>query len=279
MNKEEFIDLLQNPNSVTNQQILSLESVLDEYPYFQAAQALQLKGLKLQRSFKYNNRLKKVAAYTTNRTILFDFITTDNFKEIKSTKKDILHNIEVVDLSLIKQIKESIKIQEKDSITYKEPLKNEVTTLNLKKTIEEQKDVLDIGNPIVFNKNDEFSFNEWLDLTPQKKIIRKKSTIKDHITDKLVDSKLNKQINLIENFITKKPKIKTPKSQEISNISMGSVIENSSLMTETLARVYLEQKKYNKAISAFKILSLKYPKKSSYFAEKIKAIEFLQKHK
>ena len=47
-------------------------------------------------------------------------------------------------------------------------------------------------------------------------------------------------------------------------------------MTETLARVYLEQKKYKNAIQAYKILSLKYPEKSSFFADRIKAVEKIQ---
>jgi hypothetical protein len=57
---------------------------------------------------------------------------------------------------------------------------------------------------------------------------------------------------------------------------MDSVTENDSLMTETLAHVYVEQKKYEKAITAFTILSLKYPEKSSFFALQIEAIKKLQ---
>ena len=41
------------------------------------------------------------------------------------------------------------------------------------------------------------------------------------------------------------------------------------LITETLAKIYIDQKKYNKAIKAYNILSLKYPKKSSFFADQI----------
>ncbi len=48
-------------------------------------------------------------------------------------------------------------------------------------------------------------------------------------------------------------------------------------MTETLAKVYLEQKKYKKALQAFKILSLKYPEKSGFFADQIRAVKKLQK--
>jgi hypothetical protein len=50
-------------------------------------------------------------------------------------------------------------------------------------------------------------------------------------------------------------------------------------MTETLARVYIEQKKYNNAIKAYRILSLKYPEKSGFFANRIKAIKILQRNK
>ena len=50
-------------------------------------------------------------------------------------------------------------------------------------------------------------------------------------------------------------------------------------MTETLAKVYLEQKKYKKAIQAFKILSLKYPEKSGFFADQIRKVKNLKKEK
>ena len=49
-------------------------------------------------------------------------------------------------------------------------------------------------------------------------------------------------------------------------------------MTETLARVYLEQKNYKKAIQAYKILILKNPEKSGFFADQIRAIEKLQEN-
>ncbi len=80
MNVQDFTYLLQNPDKVvTPIQTKQLEDVLEEYPYFQAARALQLKGLKNLNSFKYNNALKKTAAYSTDRDVLFDFITSKDF--------------------------------------------------------------------------------------------------------------------------------------------------------------------------------------------------------
>ena len=54
-------------------------------------------------------------------------------------------------------------------------------------------------------------------------------------------------------------------------------MENNELVTETLARVYLEQQHFEKAIEAYKKLSLKYPKKSSFFADQINLINDLKK--
>ena len=50
-------------------------------------------------------------------------------------------------------------------------------------------------------------------------------------------------------------------------------------MTETLAKVYLEQKKFSSAIKAYDILSLKYPEKSGFFADQIKKIKIFTKYK
>ena len=81
---------------------------------------------------------------------------------------------------------------------------------------------------------------------------------------------------MIEEFISKNPKIKPGKIANKANLAEQSITGPESLMTETLAKVYLEQKKYQNAIQAYRILSLKYPEKSGFFADRIKAVEKLQ---
>jgi tetratricopeptide (TPR) repeat protein len=55
-----------------------------------------------------------------------------------------------------------------------------------------------------------------------------------------------------------------------------SLAESDDLITETLASIYFQQKKYEKAQKAYQKLSLKYPEKSVYFAARIKEIEVLK---
>ena len=263
MNTSEFTSLLKEPCTITLDQTNAIEDILENYPYFQAARILHLKGLRNQHSFKYNAALKTAAAYTSNRTVLFDFITADMLDASNALEKQqqlIVEN-EVIDVEVVKK-----------------PLESSLTkTIETKTEIIKEK--LEIGKPLVFDLTEMHSFSEWLQLTHIKPIKRKETV---EITEpKLVkqeSTKKENKFNLIEQFIISKPKLEPSTTLENIDVSFESIKEDDTLMTETLARVYLEQKKYNKAIQAFKILSLKYPEKSSFFADRIKAIKFLQKN-
>ena len=88
---------------------------------------------------------------------------------------------------------------------------------------------------------------------------------------------VDKKINLIETFINRPKKIeKEDLDKGQDNISVKTITLENELMTETLAKIYLKQKKYKKAIDAFKILSLKYPEKNAFFAVQIKKIKEIQ---
>ena len=60
------------------------------------------------------------------------------------------------------------------------------------------------------------------------------------------------------------------------DLSEKSLVSQDELMTETLAKVLMKQKKYDKALEAYQILRLKYPEKNSFFANQIKKIQKLK---
>ena len=248
MNLIEFTNNLENPRKTSTEQTFSLKGILDEYPYFQAAHFLYLNGLKNQGSFKYNNILKRTAAYTTDRAILFDFITSPDFNYVPPSKNFISE----------KKSEKIVESKEESSIS----------------------DTLPIGKPIQFSTSETYSFNEWLQISSIKPIQRDENlniNIIDSNNTRKNQSKTSKRnFDLIDKFIASNPKINSANTFINSNITSDSITENDSLMTETLAHVYLEQKKYNKAITAFTVLSLKYPEKSSFFANQIEAIKKLQ---
>ena len=56
-----------------------------------------------------------------------------------------------------------------------------------------------------------------------------------------------------------------------------SVIEEEGFVTETLARVYMKQGHFDKAIKTYRKLSLRIPEKKAFFASQIEVIEELKK--
>ncbi len=277
-----------------------LEEVLEEFPYFQAARSLHLKGLKSLNSFKYNNALKVTAAYTADREVLFDFITSKNFLQNRisdtlSGKTKSLVDTEILSEEVIPQ-KSAVKNPETEAdkpllltrdeadalldprlFTSKDP---KIDRALLEAENKASQD-LELGEPLPFTKREKYSFSEWLRLSTFKPIKRdgrgREGEEMENIHFPLEeDSVKSKKFELIDKFIADNPKIKPQKDIPKVVIGDSAKFENKELMTETLAKVYLEQKKYKKAIQAYKILSLKYPEKSGFFADRIKAVERLK---
>ncbi|WP_428740707.1 hypothetical protein [Tenacibaculum sp.] len=243
LDTNKYIQLLEKPELISIEHNSELMAIIQQYPYFQSARALRLKILKNQESYKYNNELKVTASYTTDRTVLFDFITSEAFKE-------------------------SPPKEEKTSLKDKILLKKKVTEV---KTIEED---LAIGKPLSFTQNETFSFNQWLQLSSKKVIVRAESDL-----PKEEPSIKSEHEAIIDRFIETAPKISRPNKTSAPDIKVAENQQSNQLATETLAKVYLEQKKYDSAIQAYKILSLKYPEKSGLFADQIKRIQILQNNK
>lgn len=258
--------LLNTPEAVDENQTMALETILQQYPYFQGVRSLYLKGLYNLNSYRYNFELKKTAAYTTDRTILFDFITSKDFKTVNTVliekqqreiNEIIVEGFEIVDSKSIQNI-ELEKFKESNEIS-QEPL-----------TEIEQK--LEINKPLHFDSEEKHSFSEWLQLAKFAPIQREEKEI-----EAVLPEEKKKKLDIIDKFIEASPKIGPVKETTINtDIIEKSSQEPTHLMTETLARIYLEQKKYKKAIQAYEILILKYPEKSIFFANRIKDIKDLQ---
>lgn len=80
-----------------------------------------------------------------------------------------------------------------------------------------------------------------------------------------------KQQDLIDKFIASNPKIHLSDKfeyEEPQNLTQNEVSE--SVFTESLAKIYIKQGQYEKALHIFEKLNLKYPEKNTYFADQIR---------
>ncbi|GGW72126.1 hypothetical protein DFQ11_10119 [Winogradskyella epiphytica] len=330
MQIQDLTYLLKRPEAVTASQLDELSSAIKEYPYFQPLRALHLKGLKQKESYKYNNALKVTAAHTTDRSVLFDYITSAVFnqneisEQIKKNLEDIkaLEVHEVKDISVNKRVElddalkeqikategvldpdlfEAVPIPDSKSESNNSNIGDSIISVDVENITPEEQ--LNIGKPLDFDKSENHSFSEWLKITSFKPIVRDKVEVetesevenegKNQIEAKTesnvetksinedskqeISSPLQEKFAIIDKFISENPKIKpvtssAPKPKLVNNDDPVS----DSLMTETLARIYLEQKNYDQAIQSYKILSLKYPEKSSFFAHQIKLVKELK---
>jgi hypothetical protein len=291
-----------------------LASVIDKYPYFQSARALQLKGLKNESSFLYNDSLKITAAHTTDRDILFEYITSEHFVQNDISQAILQHDVslndmevvaenvsETISIELNRQIKAELskaeaildpKLFERKISSVSDLIGHESYTeegISEDKKSFETKEVsvekpIETDEPLEFRKDDTHSFREWLQLTKTKPINRDADEQEGEAALKIqAQDEKDRKFELIEKFIQKKPKISNKKSSrdpdskipENKNLAAQYTQTPEALMTETLAKVYLQQKNYSKAIQAYKILILKYPEKSGFFADQIRAIKKL----
>ena len=279
MNKKTFTSLLAHPESISQKNLFGLSEIVEKYPFFQTARALHLKSLKKSNSLLYNDALKLTAAYTADRNILFEYITSSFFiqNEISDTiqkQEDSYLKLEVTTEDISEQVSKEIDQQLKTELKKADAILNPDLFLRRKKSVEKltkneiTNSDLEKNNPLSFTREDSHSFSEWLKLTTAKPIVREK-------TKNLSNSK-KPNSDLINKFIQENPKLKPSKStvkyDNEENLANQITYTSEALMTETLAKVYLQQNNYQKALQAYKILSLKYPEKSGFFADQIRAI-------
>ncbi len=207
-------------------------------------------------------QLKQESETVKEDSVKEELVTPEEQKQLEQKQEEsadaIIEPIFAVDASTIKEREETDEVAE----------------------LEDAEKRLDIGKPLQFDRDEMHSFTEWLQLSKVKPIDRTISEDKPEKKPLKQDPKKRK-FDLIDKFIEEKPALKPKKTDFYSPVNMAriSVQADEALVTETLARVYIEQGHYGKAIKALEILRLKYPEKSSFFADQISAVKNLIKNK
>ena len=118
-----------------------------------------------------------------------------------------------------------------------------------------------------FAPSDYFSYLESLEDESSDATLYDNQLQHQDIIDAFIEKNESEPLNKIQ-FAKKTSNFEEPTEDDKKD-------DDSEFLTETLAKIYIKQKKYDKALAIIKQLSLNYPKKSAYFADQIRFLEYL----
>ena len=310
MNRNDFIDMIENTSPVSSRMISEVYELIDIFPYFQSAHLLLLKGLYSLADVKFENQLRHSAIHIGDREVLYWLLKTPNLTRTDKTdlKKDIdLKGKKVTDThqTVIESAKNSefmIDEIERSSADAEFSEKQDTDTHSTEHQvmIAAEPDNSEPAEIIVFLEENSthsedkvvymdpgFSVSERsdlleLDLDDDHEVSYSPEETEDISPDKPVEySGKRLQSDLIDKFIVANPRIEPQRDKTYlpnDDISKPFLEESGGLVTETLAKIYVNQGYYSKAIDIYEKLSLKFPEKSSYFASQIEKVkEYIKK--
>lgn len=250
MDIQQFYQFIKKDAIANRQEAESLRELIEKYPYFQAAIFTYLKSLYVNNDDNYKNELERLSISIIDRRALFYYIFSEEYesffaqtgkKAIKEDKTSILLNA---------------FFESRDGETSE--LEYSISHSSLAST-------------------DYLSYAQIEDTPKLEMDIPEQSKIKESVNLKhqnIIDSFINKSEEG-EIRIQIKKEEKYEESEEIIEKENEEELTEDIFFTETLAKIYVKQKKYEKAYKIIKHLSLNYPKKNIYFADQLSFLEKL----
>jgi len=239
MQCEEISGLMKGAIPFTKKTLSHLEDVIEEYPYFQTAHFLHTLNLLHLKDAHFLFDLRRTAVYAPDRKQLFFRIEENSF-----------------DPKLIEALEAATLSPDSPFDLIDAFLLESGEQADLKKVeIESSPVSSDYASYFLSVNNDNTENEETLPLQHQEVI--------DKFLEKEAVSPF--KINLKQ---TDEPEDEFPES-------LSESTNNESFFSETLAKIYIKQRKYDKALEIIRKLNLLYPEKNRYFADQIRFLEKL----
>ena len=232
----ELTELINHPERLDRDTLYELRSLLALNPYFQTARLLMLQNLYLLHDAAFDEELRRAAFYITDRRAIFNMVEAAHYQLRKQTKADS-HKTKTDSrtIDLIDTFLDSIPDEEEPKDKKRRPTPADAAIDYVAYLLETEMD------------------DEQED-APQ---------LKGH---DLIDTFLQQEKGRIQ--LSELP-AETPDESEQDDDT------DEEYFTETLARIYIKQGRYQKALDIINRLSAKYPKKNAYFADQIRFLEKL----
>jgi hypothetical protein len=251
MDSERFTEFIVNPDLLNESDIKYLGGLIKEYPYFQLAHVLLLYNLKKCGNENFDPQLRESAIHIPDRRKLYNLLY-HNPADIVGVSGENAKNELLISEPIEFQFENS-----KPEFTIDEPVDKKQIIAD-----ETKQELLEIDEKITESENE------------QPKIVEFTNTSLETVNDN--EDMSNSGFSLIDKFIEENPAF-TPNKLDLvekrDDISVNSIQEDDNIVTETLATIFEMQKLYEKAISVYEKLILKFPEKSAYFASRISELK------
>ena len=228
---------LKHPEEMGADAVAKLPELIEQYPYCATYRLLYLVALANVHSTRLEQELKQHAVALPERVKLFQMVNKGEYEWVslmQQLDETRQNKPETNDFELIDKFLSTVRDNQGNEIAYN------VEDIVSKSTIVDED----------FSEDD----NTPIDLDPTQ--------------DELIDNFL-----LAESQGTLFVPMADPQPVEEDDTSVIDRIADRAFLTESLAKVYVKQHKYEQALAIFLELNLKYSKKNCYFADQIRYLE------
>lgn len=259
MNKETLNSLILEPNQTVTVSSDELVSLVNEYPYFQAAHVLLLHNFKITGNCLFDEQLLTSALQIADRNKLYNLLNSLSIApEFKALNESATEQPRVKFQTIREhadfQLEENQPVESLAEDQFHQP----------SDLVGEKSELLDLEETNI-------PITAYPEEVPNEIIL-------DPATDTITP--VTDRFSLIDKFLEDIP-VFTPvpitEDQHPVDVAYESIKEDVEVVTETLAAIYMNQQLFEKAIGVYEKLILKNPEKSTYFASRIEEIKKLIK--
>ena len=249
----DLVRLIEHPELMNKETLYELRNLVALYPYYQTARLLLLQNMYLLHETSFDDELRRAAIYITDRKTLFNLVEASHYhintaaekieEEAREAQRGEQGNNRT--LSIINEYLESTPkdSQNEDDDTGRKPTPADAAVdyvAYLLKTESQEDKEAEADRPQMKGQD-------------------------------LIDSFINDNGGKIQ--LQDKPTYK-PETEDEEDKQNEQNDYDEGYFTETLAKIYIKQGRYSKALEIIQRLNLNYPKKNAYFADQIR---FLRK--
>ena len=233
---KQVIDYIRKPESLDSQSLEHLRSIVEKYPFYHAARILLLRTLYQMHDPAFDEQLRKAAIYVPARQTLFQMFQASSLTPDSPTKRT----------SRAEDMVEGSKRTDTLINTFLDSLPQQHPTA-----------------PRIVDATVDYMAYLMQVETGSSTLNTPKLVGKEYIDDFLIKNEGRFDLEDLPEEET--PHIAREPKNDMEN----------GVLTEAMARIYIKQGKYDKAIEIIRRISLKYPKKNRYFADQIRFLEKL----